>query len=186
MSESPELPDFETLALPDLGYLRQQLMADVLGISATHLKRLASEGKIPAAERGRGKGYPVAECVWSYLRVLRVQKSPTGSHAEVRKELDEAKRDLARLEFETKSGQQVAEGDVIEAIQAASAVLVNRLEGMGGRLAHELAGISEPGAIRRRLLDEQRAVRTAASRELLELGGARLGGSDTAATEAHT
>jgi phage terminase Nu1 subunit (DNA packaging protein) len=77
--------------------------------------------------------------------------------------IQKARAQKFELENARRRGELALVADINVLLAEIATELVSRLEAVPGRLANELAGISDAGAIRQRLLEEVRAVRSALS-----------------------
>lgn len=78
-----------------------------------------------------------------------------------RKRLIREQADRESLDNERKRGELIPADQVELVFTATIALVVNRLEGVAGRLANELVNIQNPAVIREKLLIEHRAIRKA-------------------------
>lgn len=92
------------------------------------------------------------------------------SAAEAKRRFWAAKAVTQELEAAELAGQNVPIEDVENLEREVFAALAVRLDGLAPRLATEFAGISDAAIIRRRLLSEIRAARTAAAQALADRG----------------
>lgn len=90
--------------------------------------------------------------------VILHRETPPGSQ---RERLAKEQADKIALENAAKRGELLFSAHVAEVLSALSADLAARHDAVPGRVAGELAGITEPAVIRSRLLDELRSVRAA-------------------------
>lgn len=86
-----------------------------------------------------------------------------------RERLARAQAEKFELENSRRRGELVLVSVVVEILMGMAADLTGRLEGIPGRLANELAGISDAAVIRARLLEEIRAVRAGAAEYIRKL-----------------
>lgn len=64
----------------------------------------------------------------------------------------------------------ITKEEVQEITTSAMVIMATQLDGLGGRLAQQLAGESDPAVIRQVILDETRRIRATAAEELERLG----------------
>lgn len=106
-----------------------------------------------AGKSGRGAQIDLAAALpW----VINHREAPPGSQ---RERLAKAQAEKVEMENELRRGRMILADQVEETIFELAAYLAREHEAMPGRLANELAGISEPAIIRARLLAELRAIR---------------------------
>lgn len=129
-------------------------MAALLGITERRLQQLVDEGYVPRHERG---AYQAGPAVRGYIRSV---KESGGNRNKEHAALARAQAEKVRRENLRARGALQPVELVDETLQGVAGVIVPELEGLPGRVANELAGISEPGVIRARLQDECRAIRT--------------------------
>lgn len=92
---------------------------------------------------------------------------------------------LRMLDAMERERRLIRKDEVQEIITSAMVIMATRLDGLGSRLAQQLAGESDPAMIRQTILDETRVIRAAAAQELERLGDiAGDGEGDAAAAEA--
>lgn len=130
-------------------------LASVLGLTVQRIGQLQNEGVIPQHARGQ---YRLGASVQAYAHYLGSRR-PTRDSEHSR--LARVQADKIDRENRRARGELLPREVVDETLQGVHAAAVPLLDGMGGRLANELSGISEPAVIRERIQDECRAVRTA-------------------------
>jgi hypothetical protein len=137
--------------LPNSGFdkpLTLDQQADLTGVSARTITNWQAEG-LPKKATARQLAHFIAK---------RPQTQSTGSKKQA---LAAAQAEKFQLENARRRGELVLLEDVISMLSTMAADLVGLLEGLPGRLANELAGITDAGVIRERLLQECRAIRLA-------------------------
>jgi hypothetical protein len=165
MSDSPLIVSTETLA-------------KLLRISARHVRRLASDSVLPLAGSSPRAGFDLTICVPKYLAHLEGEAS--GSLSEARRKLVEAQRRDLENRMRRREGETIDRPDVQRVFLASMTSVGSQLDGLAGRLCGELAGLSDPAAVREVLFRECRRIRNAAAAELEAIAGA-AGGSEGAA-----
>jgi len=132
-------------------------IAKLLGISQRRLEQLAKEGTAIRVARGR---YDLAKTVKNYIAYLKSQVPERGS-----KRYDDetailaTRREMAEIELGERRGDLLARGAIEEIFVEALVMMTQRFDGLGGRLAMDLAGESNPAKIRRLISDEVSAAR---------------------------
>lgn len=153
--------------------------ADLVGVSAQTLVVWMDAGM--PSRRGKGKGHPSTIDIKKALPWVISRREPPGSE---RERLAKEQADKVALENSVKRGELIYADQVADALSRLAADLAARHDALPGRVAGELAGLSDPAAIRARLLDETRAIRTAfadATDQLADaLGSDEDGGVDPA------
>jgi len=143
-------------ARPSLPEFSASTFANLLGVVPSVVTDWIHEG-LPCTRVGR-RGQLVRVRLEDALPwVIRRRETP-GSQ---RERLAKAQADKTELENARRRGELVRTSDVADALARLAADLATRHDGVPGRVASELAGISDPAVIRGRLLDELRAVRGA-------------------------
>ena len=129
-------------------------IADMLGITDRHLRRLVTEGIVPKATHGR---YPLRGCVHGYVRYLQALRVSTDEHSGEKTRLSKVRADTYELELAEKRGELYRREVIDEALFSACTTLTAMLDGSASRIASQLGG----GAVlRKRLLDAFREIRT--------------------------
>ncbi len=139
--------------LPDI--VNGQELCELLGISRTRITQMVKEG-MPKQARGK---YDLKACVQWYLDKRLTGGSKTADLNDARKKLYESQREKTDLETARIRRQLIPAEEVAHAIHELTSIYAAQLEGVGGRLAGELAGITEEGRILERLTDETRLIR---------------------------
>lgn len=144
--------DYQAVAKP----IRAAAVARVLGVGYRYLVTLREKGYIKQSEYGL---FSIPDAVQGYLRFLRERRQPTKQQAAVG--LTEWQRRKLELDVKQRQGKLLPIELLDETMQSLVAETVSLLESQPGRLANELAGISEPAVIREILLDDNRRIRAA-------------------------
>jgi hypothetical protein len=89
---------------------------------------------------------------------------------------------LRMLDAMERERRLIKRDEVEEIMTSAMVIASTQMDGLGGRLAQQLAGESDPAVIRQTILDESRRIRATIAEELERLGDfAGDGGGDAAA-----
>ena len=138
--------------------------AKLFDLSERRIQQLAKDGIIPKSVNGN---YEFVGVVRGYVKYLQARAAgrqdahytdPTDIRLE-RKRLIKAQADNAECEHQIKRGALVAL-DIVEQVLNEVAVLYgSSLDALSGRLAQELAGISDAAIIKAKLFDECRHIR---------------------------
>lgn len=149
--------------------LNQKQLAIVLGVSGSSIREFVHDGMPPP----KGRNYDATACVkWriDYL-VSRAANGPKakGSAPLARQGLIESQK--ARLDLEiAKLREEVMDRQLhTRIIQEIASMLASRLDGLGPRLAGELAGSDDPAFIQQRLFDEHRSIRATLAADVRKL-----------------
>ena len=129
-------------------------IADMLGITDRHLRRLANEGILPKETRGR---YPMKGCVQGYIKYLQALRISTDERSGEATRLSKVRADTYELELAEKRGELYRRDVVDQALLQACTNLTAMLDGSASRIASQLGG---GAALRKRLLDAFREIRT--------------------------
>lgn len=128
-------------------------IADMLGITDRHLRRLVTESIVPKATHGR---YPLRGCVHGYVRYLQALRVSTDEHSGEKTRLTKARAETYELELAEKRGDLYPRAVVDQALFESCTTLTAMLDGSASRIASQLGG---GAALRKRLLDAFREIR---------------------------
>lgn len=136
------------------GRFTVQVIAKLLMIDERRIQQLVKEGWIPRGERGR---YTLVESVQGYITYLKEHGRETQrgtEHARL------ARAQAMRVEMENfkRMGELQTTAQVEETTQGLVVMMKTSHAAIPGRLANELAAITEPPRIYQRLQDELRAI----------------------------
>jgi transcriptional regulator with XRE-family HTH domain len=156
--------------------LTAQQVADLTGKSRQTIQAWYNEG-LPRS--------PTTRQLIAFV-IGRDEQRSTGSK---RQQLAAAQAEKFELENARRRGELVLAADADARLAQIGADLIGQLEGLPGRLANELAGITDAGIIRERLLAECRAIRVVLADspgkvELEAEDGPQLAAADDAAAPA--
>lgn len=151
-------------------------LADLIGITDRQVRNLHRANVLHQA--GKGK-YPLAESLQAYIAYA--------AHGKVQSEVIDSKSRLlsaqarnAEIEADRKAGKLLDLDDVQTVLNETMTIIASQMDGLGGRLANELAGESDPAIIRQKLLSETRRIRATAADKLARLGAIADSGRDSA------
>ncbi len=146
-------------------------IANLWNLTERRIQQLAKDGIIPKADRGK---YDLVACTRAYISYLRDRAEGSAgdgaSYHEHRSSLTAAKAEREALGLAKLKGEVLPFEDVQLVINEMMAVLTSSMDGLGGRLAGVLAGMTDPAEIRKTILHETRAIRAAAADRLALLG----------------
>jgi len=126
--------------------------------------------------KGRKVAYEIDTATAIQWEIDRIREgSKPGSQ---RERLAKEQADKFELENARRRGELILSSQVAEVLSTLGADLAQRHDGLPGRLANELAGISDAAQIRERLLDELRIVRGAFADAVDKLADALGEGAD--------
>jgi phage terminase Nu1 subunit (DNA packaging protein) len=147
--------------------LNGRQFAELIGMSQASVSGFIRDG-MPSENGGRnGRGVqidPAAAIPW----VIN-HREPAGSQ---RERLAKEQADKVAMENETRRGRLIDIAIVEEVLMVKAAYLAQAHDAVSGRLAHELAGITDPGLIRTRLLAEMREIRAGVAEHTLRTADA--------------
>ncbi len=159
-------------------------LARLLGVSDSHVRRLARTGVLPRAGASERAKFDIRVAVPAFLRYVRSGGDGSADLAEARLRLTEAQRRDLELRTRQRQRQTVDLDEVGTTFDAAMVAIGSQLDGLGGRLAGELAALNDPAVIRKRLFDETRRIRNAAADRLETLASAEAGREPATGTDA--
>lgn len=149
--------------------------AELTGYSVQQVNEWMNAG-MPADRGGRGKPCRIdsaAAIRWLVNRGTQKRSGDPGETAEGER-LKREQADKIALQNAQTRRELVLREHVRLVLLESNALLAGQLDGVAGRLASELAGMTEPAKIRQCLLDEHRRIRAAyaaALGKLAESGG---------------
>lgn len=150
------------MKIEDTASVPMATLAQVCGFSTRHGSRLVKAGVFKPVSRGR---YDLAASVRAYIQ-YQADGAETGDIATERKRLVRAQANHEELKVSQLTGRLTPIEEVRAAFSEAMVIVATQLDGLAGRMAGDLAGITNPAEIRKRLLDETRRIRSAASGKL--------------------
>lgn len=146
-------------------------LAKLFNLTERRVQQLAKEGVIPKAARGK---YDLVGSVRGYVKYLQ-ERAVGRSDAEYadsndikqeRKRLIKAQADKTESETQKLRGELIAFELVEEVLNEVAVLYGAGVDALPGRLANELAGITEPAEIKVRLFDECRRIRMSVAEHL--------------------
>lgn len=141
----------------------------LFGISERHLSRLKAAGIFEPVAPGE---YDLGAAIASWTKYHADGRSGSDM-AEEKRLLVIAQR--KHLEQRTRAEQQelVPLGEAQTAFNTAMLLIAGQLDGLPGRVAAEVAGLTDPAAVRALLFHECRRVREAAAKKLTDWAAGR-------------
>jgi len=148
--------------------------AKLFDLTERRIQQLSKDGIIPKSIDGK---YELVGVVRSYVKYLQVRAQgrqdaaytdPTDIRLE-RKRLIKAQADNAECEHQIKRGELVAFSVVENLLNEVAVLYGSSLDALPGRLAQELAGLSDAAVIKNRLFDECRQLRNLTADHLARL-----------------
>jgi phage terminase Nu1 subunit (DNA packaging protein) len=149
-------------------------VATVIGRTERQVQRLVKDGVIQRTARGR---YHLPTAVQSWGAWLVSGRSSSDISAERRKLLAAQAR-IKTVEARVAEASVISWNDAQAIVNEIGATCVMLMEGLPGRLAGQLSGMTDTAEIRKLLLDELRQIRTAAADRFDKLVAMAHGGPD--------
>lgn len=140
-------------------------MAKVFGVADRTIQRMVKEG-MPQAARG---AYDIRACVQWQLAELERNDAASGGMTP-RDELAIAQRRKVELETEQLRLTLVPREMAERAMNEIAAIIASQLDGLGPRLAGELADSDDPAWIQARLFTETRTLRASIAQAIKNFG----------------
>lgn len=126
-------------------------LAEVLGVTARRVRQLGNEGVLHQSGRDE---WPLGVNVRAYHEYrVKVAQAERGSD---RDRLARAQAQKVEMENLRRRGELYPAEMVLETLQVIAAAIVAQRLGQAGRLANELAAITDPAIVRERVLDDWR------------------------------
>lgn len=152
---------------PDIRRVSSLFCANVLGISRVLFLKHVRLGNLPP---GIKEKYDFPVVVQTWVKFNMNARTASGVF-DAKKSLLEQKYREAKMENDVRERKLVELDEVDDAFTEAMTLIAMRLDGLSGRLANELAGISDPAVIRQRLRNELISIRASASNGLADFIG---------------
>lgn len=156
-------------------------LAELFDLTPRRVQQLATDGIVIKAGRGV---YQFKESVQGYIKSVKdisQGKGYTDDKVHHRTKLDKARAKKATIEADRLEGSVVSLEEVQFVLNETMVLISTQMDGIGGRLAGEISGLTDAAEIRKRLLDETRRIRAAAASKLARLGIAGASGADITA-----
>jgi len=162
------MSNFPALSAPELGRM--------LGVTGRTVLRLHANGVLPR----EGKRFDAFQCVPRFVDYIKHDREASGDLAAAKLRLTDAQRQAIERKNAIAERRVVHVADVEQTLERVGVLVGGQLDGLGGRVAGDLATMSDPALIRRTLFDECRRIRNAMAGELEALAGAKANGKDAA------
>ena len=141
---------------------QRKAVLHLLGVSMSHFHALTKAGVFQPIERGI---YNLPDCIKRWVRYHADGQSGSDM-AEEKRLLIIAQRKQIEQRTRVESRELIPLDEVQQTFNAAMVLIGAQLDGLAGRLAGELAGLSDPAEVRSVLFHEVRRVRDAAADKL--------------------
>ena len=159
-----------------------EAIAELINLTPRRIQQLAKDGVIPKPKRGLYDAGLTIRAYVEFLQKATEGRAPDATSAAVKVQksrLLEAQARRAELETAKAEGKMLDVNDVQQVFNEMATVVASGLEALPGRVAGELATITDPAVIRQRLLREARQIRSSLADKFQSL--AANGGSAPAA-----
>lgn len=155
-------------------------LADIVGVKTETVVRYAKEQGMPKAARGR---YPLIACIRWVMSLRQPSTIEDGLGVERKRLVIEQRR---RAEIENAHlRDELIDADLVSGVfNTVMAAIATQIDGLGPRLAGELATVDDPAVISRRLHDESRAIRRNVCGEVADICAAIIQSDDDGAAAA--
>lgn len=158
--------------------------ADILGVTQYTVKTYIAQGMPAGSSTGSGKKreFDSGLAIQWLIDQKVAEVAPTDDEQESADEADRRRKianaSLIELELAQKRGDLIPMAVAENVIDRAFGLVATQLDGLAGRLAAELAAVSDAAVIRQVLFDETRRIRAAAAAELANRAIVQTGGSE--------
>lgn len=144
----------------------------LLGLDGRHVRRLNADGVFPrVSNTGRHVGFDPFVVVPLYVAYVRQGAEKTVGIAQSRQALVDVQRRALELKTRKAERELVPAEEIAQGFEAVMVALGAALDGLAGRLAGELVGMTDVAGIRKRIFDETRRLRNTAADSLEALAG---------------
>lgn len=142
----------------------RKVVALALNISERHVTRLTREKVFVQPARGR---YDLFQCIQAYGDHI-ARGGVSTELVTARQKFEQERYRRLRIENDRAEGSLLPTEAVQRMVMEAMQIVASQLDGLGGRLAGKLAGMSSPGPIRQLIFSECRRIRASAADRLVE------------------
>jgi phage terminase Nu1 subunit (DNA packaging protein) len=157
MSKCPKASDIELLQISG------PQLAQLSGLTVRQLGRLVGAGVIRKAQRGR---YALTEVVPALVDYYRQGKEGSGDIAEEKLKKTVAERREIEQRTAIRARELIPVDQVRTCFDTAMVIVGSQLDGLGGRLAGDVAAESDPAVCKGIIFNETRRIRAASAAEL--------------------
>ena len=158
-----------------------QEYAEIRGHTKPWVSQQIDAGMPVKRLKGRKIAYEIDTAAAIQWEIARIREGAKPGSQRERLAMEQA--DKFALENARRRGELILASQVADVLSTLGADLAQRHDGLPGRLANELAGISDPAQIRERLLDELRSIRGAFSDAVDKLADALGSSADVGADQ---
>jgi hypothetical protein len=150
------------MRIDDTARCPRKAMLELFGMASSQFHQLARLGVLKQAAKG---AYDLPASIQGWANYHRDGQT-ADTITEERKKLIVAQRRQIEQRTRVEAGEQVLLDDARQAFDAALVMVATQMDALPGRLAGELAGMSDPAEIRSILMHEVRRVRDSAATQL--------------------
>ena len=152
----------------------RKALLELLGITSSNFQKLKQAGVFHAVEPGI---YDLKRAISGWLK-FHMDGAKPGDLTEARRLLVIAQEKKTQLDIKERERELIPLQEAQSIYDKTMVLIGAQLDGLAGRMAMELAGMSDPAAVRAALFDETRRIRDEASRQLTDWAA---GGTGSAA-----
>ena len=153
------------MKIDELTVFSRAFVAHLLGIPARTFADLVKREILP---KPTGRKYDAAACVRAFLAYKIADRGPANAAFE-KARLTREQADRAALQNAVRRGELLIAAEVHQVNLEIAADFAGRVDGIPGRVAGELAAITDPGEVRARLVIEMRALRSGFADAILKI-----------------
>jgi len=171
----------------DLDALRAvppRVAAGVLRLPSSTFRRYVCTGILP--KPSRHGVHDLVDLIGAWIDYVAADRSKDPDIAQAKLRYWRARASREELELEARAGELIPVAVAHQIIVDALSIVRTQTDAIAGRLAMEVAAMTDPAIVRRTLLDEHRRIHRQASEQLARLygtanGSGEPGGADTEA-----
>jgi hypothetical protein len=150
------------MVIEDIEQCTRKTLVELLGISASHFNTLRLAGVFTQNAAGK---YDLKHVIAGWAQYHADGRSGSDM-AEEKKRLVIAQRKKIEQDMEERSRELVPLNDAQNAFNETMVLIGAQLDGLAGRVAGEVAGLTDPAEVRGLLFEETRRIRHAAATKL--------------------
>lgn len=156
----------------------RKVLLDLLGLTSSNFQKLKAAGVFQAVEPGT---YDLKRSISGWLK-YHLDGAAPGDLTEARRLLCIAQEEKTRLDIAERQRELVPLAEAQAIFDRTMILIGGQLDGLAGRMAGELAGITDPAEIRAALFHETRRIRDEAARQLTDWAAGHPGGGPAGST----
>jgi len=151
-------------------------ISKLAGMTVRHFNRLVRGGLVPKAKRGL---YSLESTVPALITYYQQGREGSGEMAAEKLRLTTAQRREVEQRTATRGRDLIPTDEARSAFDGAMALIASQLNGLGGRIAADVAANADPAICKKIIFDETRRIRSAAAAELKAFANPSGGSGDT-------